>query len=210
MIAGAIIAGGLSSRMQEGGVAGDKFLQPLGSTGTIISHVVRKVKPQVDTLVINANSDDPRLTDLGVSVIKDLPTKHGGPLVGILTALTQAQGAALLLTTAADTPFLPHNLADRLHSRRSETGARVVLASSRTRVHPIFGLWETGLADELATWLASTSRASVFAFAEQIGFETVDFPLAFVGDSPETYDPFFNINRPDDLVAARILAEAME
>jgi len=210
MIAGAIIAGGLSSRMQEGGVAGDKFLQPLGSTGTIISHVARRIKPQVDTLVINANSDDPRLTDLGVSVIKDLPTKHGGPLVGILSALMQAQGASLLLTTAADTPFLPHNLAGRLLSRRNETGARVVLASSRNRVHPIFGLWETGLADELAAWLASTSRASVFAFAEQIGFETVDFPLAFVGDSPETYDPFFNINRPDDLVAARILAEAME
>ncbi|KAB2665920.1 molybdenum cofactor guanylyltransferase [Brucella tritici] len=210
MIAGAIIAGGLSSRMQEGGVAGDKFLQPLGSTGTIISHVARRIKPQVDTLVINANSDDPRLTDLGVSVIKDLPTKHGGPLVGILTALTQAQGASLLLTTAADTPFLPHDLTGRLLSRRNETGARVVLASSRNRVHPIFGLWETGLADELAAWLAGTSRASVFAFAEQIGFETVDFPLAFVGDSPETYDPFFNINRPDDLVAARILAEAME
>jgi len=210
MIAGAIIAGGLSSRMQEGGVAGDKFLQPLGSTGTIISHVARRIKPQVDTLVINANSDDPRLTDLGVSVIKDLPTKHGGPLVGILTALTQAQGASLLLTTAADTPFLPHDLTGRLLSRRNETGARVVLASSRNRVHPIFGLWETGLADELAAWLASTSRASVFAFAEQIGFETVDFQLAFVGDSTETYDPFFNINRPDDLVAARILAEAME
>ncbi|MCH4539244.1 MULTISPECIES: molybdenum cofactor guanylyltransferase [Brucella/Ochrobactrum group] len=210
MIAGTIIAGGLSSRMQEGGVAGDKFLQPLGSTGTIISHVVRRIKPQVDALVINANSDDPRLTDLCVPVIKDLPTKHGGPLVGILTALTQAQGAPVLLTTAADTPFLPHDLARRLLSRRNETGARVVLASSRNRVHPIFGLWETGLADELAAWLASTSRASVFAFAEQIGFETVDFPLAFVGDSPETYDPFFNINRPDDLVAARILAEVME
>ncbi|MGB5839363.1 MAG: molybdenum cofactor guanylyltransferase, partial [Brucella anthropi] len=32
--------------MQQGGVAGDKFLQPLGSTGTIISHVVRRIKPQ--------------------------------------------------------------------------------------------------------------------------------------------------------------------
>ncbi|PQA71901.1 molybdenum cofactor guanylyltransferase [Brucella oryzae] len=210
MIAGAIIAGGLSSRMQEGGVSGDKFLQPLGSTGTIISHVVRRIKPQVDTLIINANSDDSRLNDLGVPVIKDLPAKHGGPLVGILTALTQARGASLLLTTAADTPFLPHDLADHLLSRRNETGARVVLACSLSRIHPIFGLWETGLADELAAWLANTSRASVFAFGGHIGFETVDFPLAFIGNSPETYDPFFNINRPDDLVAAQKLAEVME
>lgn len=210
MIAGAIIAGGLSSRMQQGGVAGDKFLQPLGSTGTIISHVVRRIKPQVEALVINANSDDPRLIDLGVPVIKDLPAEHGGPLIGILTALTQAQEPSLLLTTAADTPFLPRDLADHLLARRKQTGARIVLASSLNRVHPIFGLWETGLADELTVWLTNTSRASVFAFAEHIGFETVDFPLAFAGDSPETYDPFFNINRPDDLVAARKLVEAME
>ncbi|MHC5230471.1 molybdenum cofactor guanylyltransferase [Brucella sp. LJL56] len=210
MIAGAIIAGGLSSRMQEGGVAGDKFLQPLGNTGTIISHVVRRIKPQVESLVINANGDDSRLANLGIPVIADLPTRHGGPLVGILTALTQVRETSLLLTTAADTPFLPHDIAERLLSRRNETGARVVLASSLGRVHPIFGLWENGLKDELSVWLANTNRASVFAFAEHIGFETLDFPLAFAGDSPETYDPFFNINRPDDLVAARKLAEAME
>ncbi|MEJ5019249.1 molybdenum cofactor guanylyltransferase [Ochrobactrum vermis] len=210
MIAAAIIAGGLSSRMQEGGVVGDKFLQPLGKTGTIISHVVRRIKPQVESLVINANGDVSRLTDLGIPVIADLPAKHGGPLVGILTALTHAREASLLLTTAADTPFLPRDIADRLLARRNETRARVILASSLGRVHPIFGLWETGLKGELSVWLANTNRASVFAFAEHIGFETLDFPLAFAGDSPETYDPFFNINRPDDLVAARKLAEAME
>ena len=210
MIAGAIIAGGLSSRMQEGGVAGDKFLQPLDSTGSILSHVVRRIKPQVDSLIINANSDDSRLTDLGVPVIKDLTMTHGGPLVGILTALTHMRESSLLLTVAADTPFVPHDLADRLLSCRNETGARVVLASSCNRVHPIFGLWETGLVGELAAWLEHTSTASVFAFAGHIGFETVDFPLAFIGNSPETYDPFFNINRPGDLVTARKLAEAME
>ncbi|KAB2714366.1 molybdenum cofactor guanylyltransferase [Brucella intermedia] len=210
MIAGAIIAGGLSSRMQEGGVAGDKFLQPLNGERSIIAHVITRISPQVETLVVNANSDDPRLANLGVPILKDLPSKHGGPLVGILSALIHARGASLLLTTAADTPFLPRDLAGRLLSRRNESGARIVLASSLDRVHPIFGLWETGLADELSAWLSETNRASVLAFAEHIGFETVDFPLAFAGDSPETYDPFFNINRPDDLVAARKLAESME
>ncbi|MFQ0813710.1 molybdopterin-guanine dinucleotide biosynthesis protein A [Brucella anthropi] len=210
MIAGGIIAGGLSSRMREGGVAGDKFLQPLGETGTVISHVVKRIRPQVQSLVINANGDAARLGRLDVPVVPDLPAKHGGPLIGILTALTHMRQASLLLTTAADTPFLPGNLAERLLSCRNESGARVVLASSRGRVHPIFGLWETGLADELAAWLENTGKASVFAFAEHIGCETVEFPLAFAGDSSETYDPFFNINRPDDLAAARKLAEAME
>ncbi|MBQ0708278.1 MULTISPECIES: molybdenum cofactor guanylyltransferase [unclassified Ochrobactrum] len=210
MIAGAIIAGGLSSRMQEGGVAGDKFLQPLDNASSVIAHVIRRIKPQVETLVVNANSDDPRLADLGFPVIKDRPSKHGGPLVGILTALMHARESRLLLTTAADTPFLPPDLTSRLLSRRDQTGARIILASSLERIHPIFGLWETGLADELSVWLSDTDRASVLAFAEHIGFETVDFPIAFAGDGTETYDPFFNINRPDDLTVARKLAGAME
>lgn len=210
MIAGAIIAGGLSSRMQEGGVAGDKFLQPLDNTSSVIAHVIRRIKPQVETLIVNANSDDPRLADLGLLIIKDRPSQHGGPLVGILTALMHARESRLLLTMAADTPFLPHDLTSRLLSRRNQTGARIILASSLERIHPIFGLWETGLADELSVWLSDTNRASVLAFAEHIGFETVDFPIAFAGDGTETYDPFFNINRPDDLAVARKLAGAME
>lgn len=210
MIAGAIIAGGLSSRMKEGGVAGDKFLQPLGDASSVIAHVIARLKPQVETLVINANTEDTRLSDLGFPVIKDLPSKHGGPLAGILTALTYAHETSLLLTAAADTPFVPHDLADRLLACRNQTRARIVLATSLEQIHPIFGLWETGLAKELSAWLAGTNKASVLSFAKHIGFETADFPLAFAGDSPETYDPFFNINRPDDLVAARKLAGSMK
>lgn len=48
-IAGAIIAGGQSSRMQAGGLAGDKFLQQLGSQ-TIIEHVAARLSLQVDYL----------------------------------------------------------------------------------------------------------------------------------------------------------------
>lgn len=209
MIFGAIIAGGLSRRMQEGGIAGDKFLQPLDDT-SVIAHVIKRIKPQVDTLVVNANSDDARLIDLGLPIIRDLSANQGGPLTGILTALVNAQGASFLLTAAADTPFPPQDLVERLLSRRNQTGARIILASSLKRIHPVFGLWETGLADELSAWLSDAEKASVFAFAEHIGFETVDFPLAFLGDSQKKYDPFFNINRPDDLVAARKLAEEME
>lgn len=81
--------------MQEGGVAGDKFLQPLDGDRSIIAHVITRISPQVETLVVNANSDDPRLTNLGVPILKDLPSTHGGPLVGILSALIQARGASL-------------------------------------------------------------------------------------------------------------------
>lgn len=203
-VAGAIIAGGQSSRMQAGGVPGDKFLQPLG-TSSVIRHVAQRLKPQLGQLIINANGNPLRLAALNLEVISDHPNKHGGPLPGILTALTKAANFPWLITAAADTPFLPHDLVAQLVERQLQTGADVVLASSANRLHPLFGLWRTSLVDRLENWLAATDKASVLAFTSHIGFEGVDFPLATTKDGSEDYDPFFNINRPDDLVTARRL-----
>lgn len=203
-VAGAIIAGGQSSRMQAGGVPGDKFLQPLG-TSPVIRHVAQRLKPQLGQLIINANGNPLRFAALDLQVISDLPNKHGGPLPGILTALTKAANFTWLVTAAADTPFLPHDLVAQLVKRQLQTGADIILASSANRVHPLFGLWRTGLVDSLENWLSTTDKASVLAFASHIGFERVDFPLTATKDGSEHYDPFFNINRPDDLVTARRL-----
>ncbi|MEL4072299.1 molybdenum cofactor guanylyltransferase MobA [Ochrobactrum sp. GPK 3] len=203
-IAGAIIAGGLSSRMREGGIAGDKFLQVLGSD-TIIAEVASRLKPQVGPLFINANGDPSRLASLGSAIVADIPAEHGGPLPGILTALIHAKDSLWLLTAAADTPFLPADLGKRLLECQRQTGKDIILASSSGHVHPIFGLWRTQLADRLKDWLSTAEKASVLAFARDVDFEMVDFPLVTTKDRSETYDPFFNINRPDDLVEARRL-----
>ncbi|WP_371836096.1 molybdenum cofactor guanylyltransferase MobA [Ochrobactrum sp. Q0168] len=203
-VVGAIIAGGLSSRMREGGIAGDKFLQALGSS-SIIAAVAARLKPQVDALFINANGDPSRLADLGQPIVADIPANHGGPLAGILTALIRARNSTWLLTAAADTPFLPANLAEQLFERQRQSGKDIVLASSVGHVHPVFGLWRTQLADRLRDWLSTAEKASVLAFARDVKFETVDFPLATTKVGSESYDPFFNINRPIDLVEARRL-----
>ncbi|MND77819.1 molybdopterin-guanine dinucleotide biosynthesis protein MobA [compost metagenome] len=84
-----------------------------------------------------------------------------------------------------------------------------MLASSNGRVHPIFGLWRTDLLQPLDEWLAHTDKASVLAFAHHIGFEEVEFPLIQLAKN-ERYDPFFNINRPDDLIEATRLNEALK
>lgn len=207
-IAGAIIAGGQSSRMRDGGVQGDKFMQMLG-TRPVIGHVAERLAPQVESLFINANGDPARLAALGVPVVADMKLHHGGPLAGILTALTHAADHPLLLTMAGDTPFLPADVADRLRERLEETGAQVVLTSSNGRVHPVCGLWRTGLRQRLAEWLQSAPKASVLAFATHIGFDTVEFPPVAIGDDSESFDPFFNINRPDDLAQARRLEEIL-
>lgn len=207
-IAGAIIAGGESSRMQAGGVAGDKFLQKLGSQ-TIISCVAERLSPQVDHLFLNANGDPSRLSKLNIPVVGDSPSSHGGPLVGLKTALEYSREFSFLLSVAADSPFFPRDLISRLYERQKKTAARIVLASSNGRVHPIFGLWGTDLLRPLDEWLTHAEKASVLAFARHIGFEEVDFPLMQLAQS-ETFDPFFNINRPEDLIEAIRLNEALK
>ncbi|MBV2142945.1 molybdenum cofactor guanylyltransferase [Falsochrobactrum sp. TDYN1] len=208
-VAGAIIAGGISSRMQEGGILGDKFFQRIGSD-TIIEHVARRLSPQVDLLFINANCDPSPFEPLGYPIATDVKADHGGPLIGLLSALRFIPTFPLLLSAAADSPFFPQDLGRQLYERRRKTGARIVLASSRDRIHPVFGLWETTLVSMLETWLADAKKASVLAFATDIGFETVEFPLVTLPGRNETYDPFFNINRPDDLAEARRLNEALK
>lgn len=208
-IAGAIIAGGQSSRMQAGGVAGDKFLQRLG-TRTILEHVAKRLLPQVDQLLLNANGDHGRLPKLGIPVVTDSVSTHGGPLSGLKTALEYVTDFPLLLSVAADCPFLPLDLVSRLYERQTKTGASIVLACSNGRVHPIFGLWKTELLQPLTDWLARCDKASVFAFAREVGFEEVEFPLVALTPNGKTYDPFFNINRPEDLDEARRLNEAIQ
>ena len=207
-IAGVIIAGGQSSRMQAGGVSGDKFLQKLDAE-TILEHIAKRFTPQVDQLFLNANGDHNRLPKLGIPTVTDSVSSHGGPLVGLKTALAYAADFPLLSSVAADSPFLPLNLVSRLYERQQKSGASIVLASSNGRVHPIFGLWKTALLRPLIDWLAQSEKASVFAFARHVGFEEVEFPLMEISPDGKTYDPFFNINRPDDLVEAKLLNEAI-
>ncbi|MBC8717510.1 molybdenum cofactor guanylyltransferase [Ochrobactrum sp. Marseille-Q0166] len=208
-IAGVIIAGGQSSRMHADGICGDKFLQLLG-TKTILEHVAARLKPQVDHLFLNTNSDQTNLPNLNIPIILDKKSRNGGPLVGIKTALEYAHDFAFLLCVPADSPFLPTNLLVQFYNRHKQTNARIVLASSNGRTHPIFGLWKTDLLQPLSDWLERSDKASILAFAHTIGFEEVEFPLKSLPETTGNYDPFFNINRAEDLTNARKLYETLQ
>lgn len=208
-VAGAIIAGGQSSRMRADGIAGDKFLQLLGSK-SILDHVAARLSPQVDHLFINTNTNKSDLPDLSLPIIVDAQSHYGGPLIGLKTAFEYAHKFSFLLSVTGDCPFIPSDLMIRLYERQQKTGVRIVMASSKGQVHPIFALWKPDLLQPLNAWLEHTEKASVLAFARTIGFETVDFPLQALPKTNETYDTFFNINTAEDLNNARKLYEALQ
>ncbi|NIZ08308.1 molybdenum cofactor guanylyltransferase MobA [Pseudooceanicola sp. HF7] len=201
-IPGVILAGGLSRRM--GGV--DKALMTFGR-GTLIGQVVDRFEPQVSRLAINANAGTAGYSALGLPVIADSLPDHPGPLAGVLAAMDWAaeQGAAQVVTAAADTPFLPGDLVPQLLLAAELGGKDRAVAASvdargELRDHPTFGLWPVARREELRRALqAGLRRMRDWADAERTARAV--FPS-------ELGDPFFNINRPEDLAQAQAMLKS--
>ena len=187
---GVILAGGQATRM--GG--GDKGLLTLGG-GTILSHVIERLEPQVADLALNANGDIARFADLGLPVISDSISGFAGPLSGVLAGLDWAaeQGADHIVTAAADTPFFPCDLVAQLLLAAQTAGTNIALARTTGGRHPTFGLWPTALRDDLRSALAGGLR-KVVLWTDQHGAATAHFP----DDAA-----FFNVNTPNDLATAQ-------
>jgi molybdopterin-guanine dinucleotide biosynthesis protein A len=199
---GVILAGGRATRM--GG--GDKGLKPLGD-GTLLSHVIARLGPQVAGLALNANGDPARFAAFGLPVLADGVADFPGPLAGVLAGLdwAAAQGADAIVTAAADTPFFPRDLTARLEAAAREAGTRLALAATpdadgRLERHPTFGLWPVALREDLRAALAGGLR-KIVAWTDRHGAATAAF-----GTDP--FDPFFNVNTPEELAQAEALLEA--
>ncbi|PRY93621.1 molybdenum cofactor guanylyltransferase [Hasllibacter halocynthiae] len=184
-----ILAGGAARRM-GGGLKG---LLPLGDT-TLIGSALARLAPQAEAVALNAN--DPGLEAMNLPILRDTVPGRPGPLAGVLAAMRWAGGlgAARVATAAADTPFPPKDLLARLAEARAPVAMAATSDPARGRLrHPVFALWDVTLAEALEEALERGTRR-VVAFADAHGNRDVDFPDEAT---------FFNVNTPEDLVAAR-------
>ena len=144
-IPGVLLAGGLARRM--GG--GDKPMRTIAGR-TILDRVIARLKPQCDGLILNANGDPARFAAFGLPVIADGVADFPGPLAGILAALDWAAAnrpdVKLVLSAAADCPFLPRDLVSRLYGALEAENAELAVAASDGQSHPVIGLWSVALA----------------------------------------------------------------
>jgi molybdenum cofactor guanylyltransferase len=201
-VAGLLLAGGLARRM--GG--GDKCLLHLAGQ-PMLAHAIARLRPQVAALAINANGDPARFAAFALPVVADVVDGFAGPLAGILTGMVWAHEAVpeaeWLVTAATDTPFFPTDLVPRLKAMAEAEQAEVAFAASAGRTHPVFGLWRTALILALRTALVEEDERKIDRFAGRSRVAVVDFP-----DQP--FDPFFNVNRPEDLAEAERLSKLVE
>jgi len=185
-----ILAGGQANRM--GG--GDKGRLMLGDQ-SLIQRVIRRIRPQVGAIVLNANGDPSRFDDLGLPVVADSVADFPGPLAGVLAGMDWAagQGYEWLISVAADTPSFPLDLVERLAGYHTPVVLAATPDPQRGRLpQPTFGRWQVALRHDLRIALND-------------GVRKIRQWTQARGESLALFDEgdFFNINTPEDLAWAQ-------
>ena len=196
-IVAVLLAGGLARRM--GG--GDKCLREVAGR-PLLSHVIERISPQVDHVVLNANGDPQRFSEFGLPVIADVVDGNPGPLAGILTGLDWAARHVTecewVVSVPTDAPFLPMDYVARMMAAIEDEDAELACASTNGRTHPVAGLWALRLMLELRSALIDEDIRKIDRWTARYRMADVEF-------SSESIDPFFNANRPEDLEAAEVI-----
>lgn len=161
-----MFAGGESRRFGS-----DKALALLDGQ-CLIDHVIARLAPQVDMVVICGRDWPPFV------MIADRPAPGLGPLGALCGALeyAAAQGYDAVLTCGCDMPRLPFDLASRL------AGDRPAVALGQ----PMLGLWQASLLPALDAHLATGNDRRMSTWVARASAVAVDFgPIANINTAAE-------------------------
>ena len=189
-ITGLILAGGRAQRM--GGI--DKGLIPFHGKPLIESTITR-LKPQVSTILINANRSITKYSHYGYPVLMDETPDFSGPLAGFSVGLRHCK-SPYLLTSPCDSPLLPTDLAEKMAGELEGKNLELVFASSKEDdgkiwSQPVFCLMRRDLKDSLDTFL-SKGDLKIDRWFKELRSGTVVF---------ENAQAFANVNTPEELAA---------
>jgi len=172
----------------------------------MLTHVIERLRPQVSDLVLNANGDVSRFAAFGLPMVVDRLGCQAGPLAGVHAGIQWATanrpGSRFVITAATDTPFFPTDLVARFLASLEGGEPKLLVAQSEEGVHPVFGLWPVSLAPAIEASLAGGMR-KVQAWVREHQAENIFFPSREMGGRKS--DPFFNLNRPEELAEAEVL-----
>ncbi len=187
-----ILAGGKGSRLDGKG----KYNQLLNNK-TLLENVYDNIKNQFIKVVVNFNKIK-EIRNIKLEIIYDIYKKDIGPLAGIHSALNFAEKnfgeEGYVCTVPVDTPFLPNDLAFRLYNNIKKNKAEVVIAKSNNRHHPTIALWRNNLKKKLEVFINNDLR--------KIDYFTNELNKSYENWKFKKLDPFFNINRYEDLKVA--------
>jgi molybdopterin-guanine dinucleotide biosynthesis protein A len=174
-----ILAGGKGRRMD----GKDKGLVELANR-PLIEYVIDAIKPQVESIILNANRNQEQYSRYGYPVVSDALADYQGPLAGFICAM-KSSTTSHIVTLPCDGPFLPADLVDRLISSLADNNAEIAVAHDGDRMQPVYSLMPVTLSNSLGSFLDSGERKI------DLWYRQHRVALADFSDCPET---FRNIN----------------
>ncbi len=130
LITGLVLSGGRATRMNNL----DKGLQRLHGQ-RLIDLVLTRLRPQIGTILINANRHIEEYAQTGHKVVADVRSDYPGPLAGLEAGLLHCH-TPYLLVVPCDAPFLPADLASRLLHALEQQQAEIAIACSGSAISP--------------------------------------------------------------------------
>lgn len=175
-----ILAGGKGTR--AGGE--DKGLLTYDNK-PLIQHVIDRVSPQTDEIIISANRNIDAYRLYTDKVISDLADDYQGPLAGIAACLNHCEHEQVLIV-ACDMPCLPDNLLERLSDNIFDSSVCIATVNSH---HQLALLVRRDLSDSIMSQLQQ-NQLKLIRWVESVSHTTVNFD--------DTPDAFLNLNTLPD------------
>ncbi len=157
----------------------------------MVAHVLKRLQPQVQNIVINANRNLEQYRRFGLPVIPDPDDSHRGPLVGIATVMENVE-SRYFVSVPCDAPFFPMDLILRLREALKGNSALCSVACWDGSLQPVFALFRKAAKPAIEDYLRSGER-KVGRWHQLHHSIPVEF-----ADLPNT---FFNINTEEQLHA---------
>jgi molybdopterin-guanine dinucleotide biosynthesis protein A len=127
----------------------------------MVQHLVHRLQPQVQQLLINANQNLDTYAAFGAPVIPDAMPDFAGPLAGLQTGFMHCK-TPFLVTAPCDSPFLPLDLVARLAAAQQAMDADLCVAvtgeGAARQPQPVFCLAKAALLPHLTQFLESGGR----------------------------------------------------
>jgi molybdopterin-guanine dinucleotide biosynthesis protein A len=165
----------------------------------IIGHVINALTPQTSRLVLGLREPTDWAAQFALPIITDTH-RNVGPVASIAAILSALRSTSVMVLTApADSPFLPNNLALRLHQALA-SDIDIAVAVSLGQRHHLIALWRTRIAADVEKAIEDGVR-SIHALQNRFRVAEVSWPIT-------PTDPFFNINTPDDLILAEAICSS--
>ena len=119
-----------------------------------------------------------------------------GVLAGMEWVIQHLITIKWIVTFPSDAPFIPLDCVDKMIKKADKSTADIVCVASNNRSHPVCALWSVALASDLRKSILQDGVRKIDLWTQRYNLSTVNF-------SAEPFDPFFNINKPEDLKTAQ-------